>query len=99
MGLIIEPVRASLADISSIIELIGRRCLAPWIAVAAVLLGAGWGSNQFTPLLLVYRHSLGLGTGTLEAMFGVYALGLLPGLLVAGPLSDTRGRHRIVIVA
>ena len=77
----------------------GRTGLVPWIAVAAVLLGAGWGSNQFTPLLLVYRHSLELGTGTLEAMFGVYALGLLPGLLVAGPLSDARGRRRIVTVA
>ena len=30
-----------------------RRC---WMAVAAVLVGAGWGSHQFTPMLLVYRH-------------------------------------------
>lgn len=59
-----------------------------WVPVAAVLLGAGWGSNQITPMLLVYGETLGLGTGTLEAMFGVYALGLIPGLLLAGPLSD-----------
>jgi hypothetical protein len=56
-----------------------------WIAVAAVLVGAGWGSNQFPPMLLVYRHAPGLGAGSLEAMFGVYALGLIPGLLLAGP--------------
>jgi hypothetical protein len=68
----------------------GRRA---WLPAAAVLLGAGWGSNQFTPMLLVYHHRLGLGTGTLEAMFGVYALGLIPGLLIAGPLSDARGRR------
>ena len=49
------------------------------MAVAAVLVGAGWGSNQFTPMLLVYRHALGLGAGSLESMFGVYALGLIPG--------------------
>jgi hypothetical protein len=30
-------------------------------------------------MLLVYSHTLGLGTDTLEAMFGVYALGLIPG--------------------
>ena len=60
-----------------------------WLAPAAVLLGTAWGSNQFTPMLLVYHHTLGLSTGTLEAMFGTYALGLIPGLLLAGPLSDS----------
>jgi hypothetical protein len=70
-----------------------------WLPPAAVLLGTGWGANQFSPLLLVYRRTLGLGTGTLEAMFGVYALGLIPGLLVAGPLSDARGRRAVVIPA
>ena len=49
-----------------------------WLLVAVVLLGTGWGANQFTLMLLVYRGSLGLGTGTLEAMFGLYALGLIP---------------------
>ena len=74
----------------------GRQC---WMAVAAVLVGAGWGSNQFTPMLLVYRHALGLGAGSLEAMFGVYALGLIPGLFLAGPLSDARGRRLPVLGA
>ena len=72
---------------------------APWLAVAAVLLGTGWGANQFPPLLLVYRPALDLGTGTLEAMFGVYAVGLIPGLLLGGPLSDARGRRRVVVPA
>ena len=66
---------------------------------AAVLIGTGWGSNQFTPMLLVYSHSLGLSTGTLEALFGAYALGLIPGLLIAGPLSDAVGRRPVVIPA
>jgi len=69
-----------------------------WMAVALVLVGAGWGSNQFTPMLLVYRHALGLGAGSMEAMFGVYALGLIPGLL-AGPLSDAKGRRPLVLAA
>jgi hypothetical protein len=50
-------------------------------------------------MLLVYSHSLGLSTGTLEALFGAYALGLIPGLLIAGPLSDAKGRRPIVIPA
>jgi MFS family permease len=66
---------------------------APWIPVAAVLLGAGWGSNQFTPMLLVYHARLGLSTSTLEALFGAYAAGLIPGLLLAGRWSDRRGRR------
>jgi MFS family permease len=70
-----------------------------WVPVAAVLLGAGWGSNQFTPMLLVYSRTLGLGTGTLAAMFGFYALGLIPGLLLAGPVSDARGRRVVVLPA
>jgi predicted MFS family arabinose efflux permease len=70
-----------------------------WLPVAVVLLGTGWGSNQFTPMLLVYHQGLGLSTGTLEAMFGVYAVGLAPGLLVGGPLSDRRGRRPVVIPA
>jgi MFS family permease len=76
-------------------------CAAPaaWIPAAAVLFGTGWGSNQFTPMLLVYRQTLGLGAGTLEAMFGFYALGLIPGLLVAGPVSDAYGRRRVVVPA
>jgi predicted MFS family arabinose efflux permease len=68
-----------------------------WLPVALALLGTGWGSSQFTPMLLVYRHALGVGTGTLEAMFGAYALGLIPGLLLAGPLSDARGRRTVVV--
>jgi MFS family permease len=70
-----------------------------WVPVAAVLLGAGWGSNQFTPMLLVYSRTLDLGAGTLAAMFGFYALGMIPGLLLAGPLSDARGRRLVVLPA
>ena len=70
-----------------------------WLPVAAVLLGAGWGAQQFTPMLLVYSRTLGLTTGTLEALFGVYALSLIPGLLLGGPMSDAWGRRRVVVPA
>jgi MFS family permease len=70
-----------------------------WLRAGAALFGAAWGSNQFTPMLLVYRRQLGLSTGTLEALFGVYALGLIPGLLIAGPLSDARGRRPVILTS
>src|SRR6266571_5144276 len=69
----------------------------PWIPAAGVLLGTGWGSTQITPMLLVYHQRLGFSTPTVEALFGVYAMGLIPGLLVAGRWSDTHGRRPVAI--
>ena len=70
-----------------------------WLPVAGLLAGAGWGSNQFTPMLLVYHARLGLSTATLEALFASYAAGLIPGLLVAGRWSDVRGRRPVGVFA
>ena len=56
----------------------------------------GWGANQFTPLLLLYRPLMGLTAAVVEAMFGMYAIGLIPGLLVAGRVSDRIGRRPVV---
>ena len=78
---------------------VGAAARTNWVRAGAALFGAAWGSNQFTPMLLVYRQQLGLSTGTLEALFGVYALGLIPGLLIAGPLSDSRGRRPVILAS
>src|ERR1700744_4207490 len=78
---------------------VGAVARTDWVRAGAALFGAAWGANQFTPMLLVYHGQLGLSTGTLEALFGVYALGLIPGLLVAGPLSDTRGRRPVSLAS
>jgi len=58
-----------------------------------------WGTNHFVPLLLVYRASLALTPFDLGILFGVYAVGLLPGLLLGGPLSDRIGRRAVVLPA
>ena len=70
--------------------------LPPWARVATVMFGVGWGANQFSSLLLAYRLHRGVSDSTADALFGVYALGLIPALLVIGPISDQRGRRRIV---
>ena len=67
-----------------------------WLPLALVLFAVGWGANQFAPLLLVYRDTLDLSDTTRAAAFGVYAAGLVPGLLIGGPASDRRGRRRLV---
>jgi len=64
-----------------------------WIVVFVV----AFGTNVPTPLLLVYRDELGLSPTALTGAFGVYAAGLVPALLLAGPASDRLGRRRVVI--
>ncbi len=61
------------------------------------LFAVAWGANQFTPLLLVYRQQFGFGPAVLGALWGCYAVGLVPGLLAGGAASDTRGRRPVVI--
>jgi MFS family permease len=68
----------------------------PWLRAAFALTVIGWGANQFTPLLLLYRPLMGLTAAVVEAMFGMYAVGLIPGLLVAGRVSDRIGRRPVV---
>lgn len=64
-----------------------------WIVVFVV----AYGTNVPTPLLLVYRDTLGLGPTALTAAFGVYAAGLIPALLLSGPASDRLGRRAVVV--
>ncbi len=65
--------------------------------VARLLFAVAWGTNHFVPLLLVYRARLGLSSVELAILFGVYACGLVPGLLLGGPLSDRHGRRAVVL--
>jgi predicted MFS family arabinose efflux permease len=70
--------------------------LSPWLRVAAAMFAVGWGANQFAAMLLVYRQEDGASSEVVTALFGAYALGLIPALLVVAPISDRIGRRRVV---
>ncbi|QKW53660.1 MFS transporter [Streptomyces buecherae] len=70
-----------------------------WLAIALGVAAVGWGANQFAPLLLMYRSELGVSTATVQATYALYAIGLIPGLLLGGPLSDRYGRRRMLAPA
>ncbi|MEV4567788.1 MFS transporter [Nonomuraea sp. NPDC049419] len=67
-----------------------------WRVVAVAMLLCGWGGNQFTPLLLMNRRLGGYSTLDVDAFLGAYVVGLVPGLLLAGPVSDRRGRRPVL---
>jgi MFS family permease len=68
-----------------------------WVRIAFAMFAVGWGANQFSPMLIVYRHELRLGAGAVAGLFLVYALTLIPGLLIGGPASDRFGRRPVVL--
>lgn len=67
-----------------------------WLPAAAAVAVAGWGAHQFTPLTTVYRAQAHWSAVSISAMFSTYLLGLVPGLLLGGRVSDRYGRRRVV---
>lgn len=61
-------------------------------AFAAMLLAA----NLATPLYAVYARKFGFSTVVLALVFAVYALVLIPALLLFGQLSDRLGRRPVI---
>jgi hypothetical protein len=70
-----------------------HRRLVLWLFSVAV------GTNVPTPLLLVYRDTLDMSASALTGLFGVYAAGLVPALVFAGPAADRWGRRRVALPA
>ncbi|MGQ2912283.1 MFS transporter [Aeromicrobium sp.] len=67
-----------------------------WFRAALALFAVGWGANQFAALLPVYRDVDGATAGQVTALFGAYAVGLVPALLLVAPVSDRIGRGRVL---
>jgi len=69
-----------------------------WLPVAAVMFAVAWGGNEFTPLLVLYRQR-GLGPVVVDGLLAAYVLGIVPALLLGGPLSDRWGRRPLLLPA
>ncbi|SEP01997.1 MFS transporter [Amycolatopsis saalfeldensis] len=67
-----------------------------WFPAAAAVFACGWGGNQFTPLLVMYKDA-GYSTFTVDALLGAYVIGLMPGLLLSGRLSNRYGRRPVML--
>ncbi|WP_063052710.1 MFS transporter [Nocardia arthritidis] len=66
-----------------------------WRGVAAAMFAIAWGGNEFTPLLVMYKND-GLAATTVDLLLFYYVLGIVPALLIGGPLSDRHGRRALL---
>jgi len=68
-----------------------------FLTVAAAQLVLTIGVNLATPLYAVYQHRFGFPSIVLTSVFAIYAIVLIPSLLVFGQLSDRLGRRRVIV--
>lgn len=69
-----------------------------WWRVAPVVFALAYGGNQFSPLLLLYRQREGYSPVAVDLLFAAYIVGIIPGFLICGPLSDRFGRKPVLLV-
>ena len=58
-----------------------------------------WGGNEFTPLLVMYKLDHGFTQVVVDTFLFAYVLGIVPALLIGGPLSDRLGRRPLMLPA
>lgn len=65
-----------------------------WVAWVVLMAGV----NLPTPLYAVYSRQFGFSSAILTAVFALYALVLVPALMLFGQLSDRLGRRRVLLM-
>lgn len=65
--------------------------------MAPAILALAYGGNHFSVLLLLYRAREGYTSVEVDLLFALYILGIIPGFLLAGPLSDRHGRRPVLL--
>lgn len=71
----------------------------PWIGAAGGMFAVGWGGNQFTPMMVMYEQQQGYSTFATTFLLFAYVLGMIPGLLVSGVVSQILGRKAMMLGA
>jgi MFS family permease len=67
------------------------------LPILLLLLATAWSANHFAALLPVLRQQENLSAGLLAGVYALYAVGLLPGLLAGGTVSDRIGRPAVAL--
>lgn len=70
-----------------------------WFPVAGSMVAVAWGGNEFTPLLVMYRETSHFSQVTVNGLLAAYVVGIIPALLIGGPLSDLIGRRPMLLPA
>ena len=70
-----------------------------WFPVAGSMVAVAWGGNEFTPLLVMYREASHFSQVTVNGLLAAYVIGIVPALLIGGPLSDLIGRRPMLLPA
>lgn len=68
-----------------------------WPLVFGALFVCAWSGNQFSPMLLLYKNFDHYSSVTVTSFLGIYVVGLVPALLIAGTLSDRFGRRPLML--
>jgi MFS family permease len=68
-----------------------------WLRAAPAILALAYGGNHFSVLLLLYEAREGYTSVEVDLLFALYIVGIIPGFLVAGPLSDRYGRRPLLL--
>lgn len=76
-----------------------KRRARPWVFVFGTLFVCAWSGNQFSPMLLLYKDVEHYSAATVTMFLGIYVAGLAPSLVIAGGLSDHRGRRTPMLCA
>ena len=68
-----------------------------WWRIAPAVLALAWGGNHFSVLLLLYRREEGYSQVAVDLLLAAYVVGIVPGFLISGPLSDRFGRRPLLV--
>lgn len=68
----------------------------PWLLLSGVLFTVAFGANHFAPMMLVYSQELGSTPQLMSSAFGIYGLGLVPGIALGARVHGERSVLRTV---